>query len=414
MKKIVESLLLGVVSAFQEMRVQPLRSTLSIVGVALAVGALTALLAIIGGLNAMVREAVSDMGGAGRITVTSVEATEPADRVPFSRSPGLRSRDAALVDSLLPGRFQALQTAGGWAEAMYLGSPTRVYLMGSDRDYLVRDVGIEMTSGALPDSADFARGALQVVVGQSVGAEWDSLATLKGRPLLGSTVALGGVPYEVVGTFQYKHANWGRNAVTVVIPWAAYEKRHQAVGASLSSVQMRVADPESTNVWIEGLTAVLTGNHRGASDFTFQLFEFLSTLTTMIGNIAMLFGVVAALSLSVGALGIFNTMLAGFHDRIHEIGVRKALGARRLQILMQFLAESLVLSSLGGIAGICIGGLPVLFGDLIKSTANLKPTLDAGAVAEAFLVSLLVGILAGLWPAIKASRIDPVDALRYE
>lgn len=414
MNRILSSLGLGAATAFDEIRAQPLRSGLSIAGVALAVGALSALLSIIAGLQGMVRDSVAEMGGAGRMSVRSSKPADALEAAAFSRSPGLRETDGQLLRDSTHGAVTVLKTQGDWAQASVLGGNERIYLMGCDRDYLVKDVGAEITQGRMPDEGEYERGASVAIVGWNLATSWGEKASSRGMGLVGSSIVVQGVPYEVVGTFKFKRNNWGRNGRTVAIPWNAYRQRHVGTTGELDELPLRVEVPESSTVVQAKLEELLTGAHRGAKDYSFQLFEFLGEITRMIGNISMLLGVVAALSLSVGALGIFNTMLAGFHDRIREIGVRKALGARRFQILAQFLSEAVVLSSLGGLAGLGIGCLPAAFGDQLEKAVSIRPVMDLSGMLQAFSISVLVGVLAGLWPAIRAARLDAVEALRYE
>jgi len=134
----------------------------------------------------------------------------------------------------------------------------------------------------------------------------------------------------------------------------------------------------------------------------------------MITNITLLFSFVAALSLGVGALGILNVMLASLSDRVREVGVQKALGAKPMEIGIQFLAESVTLSVIGGLLGLAVGSFPVLMGDTLYAALHFRPILDIGVAFKAMGITVVVGVLAGLFPAWKAMRLDPIEALRYE
>lgn len=414
MKGLGSSVWLGVASAFREIRSQPLRAFLSMAGVALAVAALAALLSFVAGLQAVVKESVADMGGLGRVGIQTQEASTALEARTFSRSPGLRESDGEALEDQLPGEVVQLRTEGKWQGISYLGERTRAYLMGCDRDYLVRDVQAIVDEGAMPSAADFRAGAQVALVAGTLAEQWKAKASSKGASLVGSHVSIGGVEFQVVGTFKFRRSAWGRNAVTVAIPWQAWKHHFQGTGGEVSSIQVRLEDADSIGPGIARLKTVLLGEHRGAEDFTFQQFDFLEKFSSMIGNISLLLGIVAGLSLSVGALGIFNTMLAGLNERIREIGVRKALGARPFQIGLQFLVESVALCAMGGLVGMGIGALPAVFGQELKDLISVKPEFTLTPVLGALGLSVLVGVLAGLWPAVRAARLSAVEALRYE
>lgn len=414
MMRLLSSLALGFQSALREIRSQPLRSILSMAGVALAVGAVAALLSIVAGLKTMVRETVADMGGAGRVMVQEQSPADPLEGREFSRSPGLVPSDGDSIASRLAGDVSVLRTSGQNATVDYQGVKTRIYLMGCDRDYLTRDVQAIIPDGRMPDVDEFERGDAVALVGWTLADQWGALAKGRGKEIVGSRLNIGGVSFEVVGTFKFKRNNWGRNGRTVAIPYQAWSRFYQGSSGNIGGLQLRIEDPEKTQEGLAKLRTVLLGLHRGAEDFLFQQFDFLANMTTMIGNISLLFGVVAALSLAVGALGIFNTMLAGLNDRIREIGVRKALGARPFQISVQFLAESVVLCVIGGLGGLALGALPSLVGDQLQKAVSVRPEFTLMPVLGAMGLAIAIGVLAGLWPAIRAAKLDAVDALRYE
>lgn len=414
MRRFLSSVFLGTQAAFGEIRAQPLRSGLSIAGVAMAVGALAAILSFVVGLRNMMNEAISDMGGAGRMTIRTTDPDDALEAKAFSRSPGLRTSDGALLADSTDARVIPLHTAGSHTEGSFLGQSERVYLMGCDRDYLLKDVSAIVQEGEMPDSATWARGGSVALVGWSLASRWKEKASARGREVVGSQIVVQGIPYTIVGTFRFKRNNWGRNGITVAIPYAAWSSRHQTPFGTVSNLQMRFENPESTSVLQPRLQEWLKAAHRGVEDVSLDLFQFLSEISRMMENIALMLSVVAVLSLSVGGLGIFNTMLAGYHDRVREIGVRKALGARRAQVFVEFLVESVVLSSLGGLFGLTLGMLPPLFGGLLYDAFGIRPVFDATGALQAFSVSVAVGVVAGLWPAVRASKLDPVDALRYE
>ena len=410
---LLNSIFQGIVSAFREIRSQPLRSILSMAGVALAVAALTALLTIVAGLKTMVAQSVVDMGGAGRLMIQPQFESDLQEKQSFSRSPGLRYADGDSAGIDLPG-VEVMNTAGQWEFASYLGQETRIYLMGSDRDYLMQDVQAIVMEGAMPDQGAFDGAQPVAMVSWTLASMWDKAARARGQKLVGSWLDIGNVEFKVAGTYQNHRNAWGRNAVTVAIPWKTFERFFQGKNTNIGTLQLRIEDPDSTTAVLRSLRTLFLGLHRGAQDFLFQQFDFLASFTAMIGNISLLFATVAALSLTIGGLGIFNTMLAGLNDRIREIGVRKALGARQAQIASQFLSESIVLCSLGGIVGLGFGSLPAIFGAQLARSMSIRPEFTLLPILSALGLSVAVGVVAGLYPAIHAGRLSPIDALRFE
>jgi putative ABC transport system permease protein len=165
------------------------------------------------------------------------------------------------------------------------------------------------------------------------------------------------------------------------------------------------------------IKAVLRDQHnisyRDDDDFSvYSQADFLAAFGAIIGAVTVFLSAIAGISLVVGGIGIMNIMLVTVTERTHEIGLRKAIGAKRRDILFQFLIEAMTLSLLGGVIGIVIGtGGALAIGQLVD---NFTPTVQAGSILLATGFSLAVGLFFGLYPALRASRLNPIEALRYE
>jgi putative ABC transport system permease protein len=170
----------------------------------------------------------------------------------------------------------------------------------------------------------------------------------------------------------------------------------------------------------EEVTSILEARHHtpvGADDFTVTTQQnLLSTATTITNVLTIFLGGIAGISLLVGGIGIMNIMLVSVTERTREIGLRKAIGARKLDILVQFLTESLLLSLAGGIIGVALGwGLSLLVGAIARAqSATINPAVTLDAILLATLFSAAIGLFFGLYPAKRASDLEPVEALRYE
>lgn len=414
MKKLLSSLWFGTWAGLREMRVQPLRSALSMTGVGLAIAAVTAILSINGGLKAVVKEAAASMGGPGRLMIRSQEAATPQEAFQFARSPGLRPVDGPRLQTLHEGELEAMNSWGTWAQASSGGAPLRVYLNGIDARYLERILQVTVTGGRTFLDEEFLRGDPVTMVGWTLAQELETRLATHGKPLIGSSILMNGVSYRIVGSFRMEKGMSWRYAGAALIPWRTAERFHIGSATTTSGIQLQAGSPDSIDDLVARVTVSMKGLHRGAEDFTFQLFSFLKEFSSMITNITLLFTFVAALSLGVGALGILNVMLASLADRVREVGVQKALGAKPLEIGIQFLAESVTLSLVGGLIGLGLGSFPVLIGDTIYAALHFRPVLDLSVALQALAVTVAVGVLAGLFPAWKAMRLDPIEALRYE
>ena len=293
------------------------------------------------------------------------------------------------------------------------------FIYGTD-DQLLRTHGYEMARGRFFTPQEVTRNANVVVLGK------DTREALFGDASgLGETVRLNGVPFTVIGEFEPKGRFLGNNFDEVAcIPYPLIDKYWGTPSDAppwfpkkgelfLDAV---AASPEQSEQAIQQITEVLRVRRHLPSnklnDFVvFSDDAFISLYNTITGGIFALMFLISSISLVVGGIGVMNIMLVAVTERTREIGVRKALGAPRKAILLQFLLEALLLTAGGGALGIVLGaGISAL----VHAVSPLPTFVSGWSVIVGLLVSTLIGVFFGLYPAMRASRLDPVDSLRYE
>jgi putative ABC transport system permease protein len=187
----------------------------------------------------------------------------------------------------------------------------------------------------------------------------------------------------------------------------------------ISQITVKASSPKVIDQVVNDVTLLMRERHEtieGADDFTVTSQEAtLDAATEITDTLTVFLGGIAAISLAVGGIGIMNIMLTTVTERTHEIGLRKAVGAKRRDILLQFLVESMVLSLLGGLIGVALGwGIAQLMGQVQFGGSTITPVVGLDSVLLATLFSMAVGLFFGIYPATRAARLQPVEALRYE
>lgn len=230
---------------------------------------------------------------------------------------------------------------------------------------------------------------------------------------IGSTVAVRGVDFIVIGILDARKGfNFGQPINDMVlIPLPAGKAMNQDV-VQLQQITAKLKDPTKSAATSEAVTQALLNNHGGEEDFTITTQDQLvDTTNTVFRYLTGFTAAVASISLLVGGIGVMNIMLVTVTERTKEIGIRKAIGATRTQILMQFLIEALMITLLGGLIGIIVS---FIAGYIIRAQTAITPAIDPWIMLLAAGVSLGVGVIFGTWPAIRAARKNPIQALKHE
>ncbi|MGH7767461.1 MAG: ABC transporter permease [Candidatus Binatia bacterium] len=396
--------------ALRALRRNKLRSFLTMLGIIIGVGAVIAMVAIGEGAKALVRAQIASLGT--NVLVIAPGSSGPGGvRTGFGGVRSLLDGDARAIAQEIPavafvspGFRNTQQVIAGnqnWATTVQGVSPEFQYI----RDWQVED-GRFITDGDLDNAAKVA------VIGQTVA---DNI--FGNEDPLDAVIRIRNIPFRVVGILQAK-GQTGHGVDqddTIIIPYTTMQKRILRI-TWVHSIHVSVVSAERMQEAQQQITALLRQRHRiqpdQEDDFQIRnLTDIAEASSSATQVMAVLLGTIASISLLVGGIGIMNIMLVSVTERTREIGIRMAVGARSRDIMLQFIVEAVVMAALGGALGILLGiGSSNAIHRFMEWPVLIRPDI----VGFALLVSGGVGIFFGFYPAQKAARLDPIEALRYE
>jgi putative ABC transport system permease protein len=399
-------------TAVMALRAHKLRSCLTALGIIIGTSATIATLAIGAGARAQVAAQVQSLGS-NLLIIVSGNVNQSGVRLGAGATPTLTDEDTATIgqeissvqvtSSLISGKIQVVAEAANWATNVATVDPGY---------FEVRDWAVE--SGRAFEADEAKNGAQVALLGQTVAKQ-----LFPDVDPIGREVRIKNVPFRVIGMLAKKgQSTAGQDQDdALIVPLNAGRRvlgSNQAKLRSVAAILVKVRDGESMAQTTEDAESLLRQRHRllplQDNDFTIRdLSAATSAKEAGARTLSILLASVALVSLVTGGIGILNIMLVSVTERTREIGVRMAVGARRRDILLQFLFEAVGLSVLGGVAGVILG-LVAAFG--FAYVADWSLIVDYWAVVSAVLFSMLVGILFGWYPALRASRLAPIEAIR--
>jgi len=398
--------------AWRTLQRNKLRSTLTMLGVIIGVGAVIATLAIGQGARASVQAQIASLG-TNVVMIMGGTSSASGARV-FGNVQTLTTDDADAIKRECPAVAAASPTARASGQIISSESNWSTSIQGATEDYFtIRDWPID--KGSLFTDSD-VRGAAKVCV---LGASTAGYLYPSGVDPTGQTVRIKNLPFKVLGVLSAKggSAGGGQDQDDIVIaPISTVQRKLTSNPNRVQALMVSAASADRVNEAIDQITQLLRQRHhiRPGQDDDFIIRsqnEFASAAEETSKTMTLLLTAIAAVSLLVGGIGIMNIMLVSVTERTREIGIRMAVGARSGDIRWQFLVESGFLSLVGGIMGIVLGSLA---SGLITRVAHWPTIVRPASIILAFAFSAAIGIFFGYYPARKASRLDPIEALRYE
>jgi putative ABC transport system permease protein len=394
--------------ALGALRIAKLRSFLTTLGIVIGVAAVITMVALGRGAQHAVESQLAALG-TDLLTITPGQSywrgVAQGERVSLTSDDAEALREARSLRAVIP-------SLGGDLQVKYGSKNVNVDVVATTAEFAEVQRFTPAVGTFFSAADDHARRRV-AVLGHDLPRELEADAEL----LAGRDIVIRGIPFTVIGVLEPKGDLPGRDDPdeTIYIPYRTGEYRIFGTDR-LQSITVQLTHPESSYAGMLDIERVLRQSHRmrpdEATDFRIRdRTAFLTAQAEARGTLTYLLAGIAAVSLIVGGIGIMNIMIVSVTERTREIGLRKALGASRRSILLQFLVEAITLCLLGGVVGIALGTAAAAALALANGWVVL---ISPAAVVLAVGFSVAVGLFFGVWPARRAARLDPIEALRYE
>lgn len=380
--------------AMRGIRTNRLRSILTMLGVIIGVSSVVTLISVGNGVKSYISGKIEGMGS--NLIIVTIRTKDASTALTLKESMDLANRDG--IGKVAP-------SVTGEVNLKANGKKYATLYEGTTEDFeMVRNHPIKI--GRSISAFDIAYGQKVVVLGKTVS---DALSN--GVNLLNQQVKINGYDFKVIGILAEKGQNMMVNPDDKII--LPITTAFRVMGnKTIRTLYVQAKDSSSITTTIQALNRSLSKKFRDEESYNvINQQDLLSTFGTISRTLTLFLSAIASISLLVGGIGIMNIMLVSVTERTREIGIRKAIGAKRGNILSQFLVEAMVLSGLGGLTGIALGAFSAV---AISRMIQITPIFSIPMIAFSLLFSLAVGVIFGLYPAYRASLLSPIEALRFE
>jgi putative ABC transport system permease protein len=389
-----------------------MRSALTMLGMIIGVGAVILMLAIGQGAQFMINQSIASMGS-NLFIILSGASTSGGLRFGAGTTPTLTLSDAYAITEL-PAVAAVAPVVSGTAQLVYGANNWSTVVNGSSPGYFtVRDWGV--SSGQEFTNSEVRSGARYAVIGQSIVTN-----LFDNENAVGKTIRINQSPFLVIGVLAQKGQSLdGRDQDdTVVVPVTTAQRQlfGNRFPGTVRYIMVQAKGPQEMARAQREMVELLRQRHhltpKEEDDFTIRnLTALAQAASSTAGALSFMLGAIASISLLVGGIGIMNIMLVSVTERTREIGIRMAIGARPREVLMQFLVEAVILSILGSVVGVMLG---ITGAWVLTQFVSMTVVVTLFSIGLAFAVAAGIGIFFGYYPARKASRLKPIEALRYE
>lgn len=379
--------------AFSSILSNKMRSFLTMLGIIIGVMAVTLLISLVQGATGTITESLSSLGG-NKLTVT---ITAPNTMLTLKEAESMADKESISEISVYISGKGTAKAQGNWTEVSITGITTTYQ----------NTEGIEVISGRKIQDIDNEYRLDVCLIGHQAAME-----LFGNTKVTGNTIRLSGKDYRIIGVLKEEGSNTmnGRDH-TILLPYTNAQRLLKSTG--VKNFYAYASSEENIDPAENKLDKFLLMKCKTSDNYNiFNMSTIQENIDTVLNTMSLMLAGIAGISLLVGGIGIMNIMLVSVTERTKEIGIRKAIGAQKSDIIIQFLQESVALSTIGGIIGMILSWIILNILELIFTDYTFSISPAVGAVAIGF--SILVGIVFGIYPANKAAKLKPIDALRFE